>query len=365
MGHAIEVRLNAEDADNGFAPAPGTFALFRLPTGPGLRIDRGVTEGDTVPPEFDSMVAKIIAHGKDRREALARLRRALAESAIVLEGGTTNRAFLLDLVSRPEVTSAAVDTDWLERTLRPRPPPGPMRTPPSCRRRSRCTRPSTAATGTGSTRRRLASGRRPGERRGVRSSSGTTAAAYRSRVYRLGPRDYRLDVDGRRMHARMESLGRHERWLTLGEDRHRVISVVQGAEHLVEIDGVPHRFSRDDLGVVRANAPAVVVALSVKAGDAVAEGQPLAVLEAMKMETSVVAPAAGRVRQVLVAPNAQVGAGTALLQLDPESADGGSKGERIVFPDVAGRGAEDSARARPHEPGRDPPARPRLRRGGG
>ena len=60
-GHAIEVRLNAEDPDDGFAPAPGTFRLLRLPTGPGLRIDRGVTEGDRVPPEFDSMVAKLIA----------------------------------------------------------------------------------------------------------------------------------------------------------------------------------------------------------------------------------------------------------------------------------------------------------------
>ena len=124
-GHAIEVRLNAEDPDSGFAPAPGTFALFRLPTGPGIRIDRGVTEGDRVPPEFDSMVAKIIARGRDRPEALARLRRALAESAIVLEGGTTNRAFLLDLISRPEVRSAEVDTAWLERAMAEPAPPRP------------------------------------------------------------------------------------------------------------------------------------------------------------------------------------------------------------------------------------------------
>ena len=72
-GHAIEVRLCAEDAEAGFAPAPGTVARLRLPGGPGLRVDAGVAEGDLVPAEFDSMIAKLIAHGRDREEALGRL----------------------------------------------------------------------------------------------------------------------------------------------------------------------------------------------------------------------------------------------------------------------------------------------------
>ena len=75
------------NTSRGFAPSPGRFLHFRLPTGPGLRIDRGVTEGDTVAPEFDPMIAKLIARGADRPEALARLRRALSESAVVLDGG--------------------------------------------------------------------------------------------------------------------------------------------------------------------------------------------------------------------------------------------------------------------------------------
>src|SRR6201987_2888766 len=62
-GHAIEVRLNAEDPDNGFAPSPGVIHRFKIVTGPGLRVDRGVSEGDTIPAEFDSMIAKIIAYG--------------------------------------------------------------------------------------------------------------------------------------------------------------------------------------------------------------------------------------------------------------------------------------------------------------
>ena len=102
-GHAIEVRLNAEDPDNGFAPAPGAIERFRILTGPGVRVDTGVAEGDAVPAEFDSMIAKIIAYGQNRKEALSRLQRALRESVVVIKGGASNKAFLLELLNRPEV----------------------------------------------------------------------------------------------------------------------------------------------------------------------------------------------------------------------------------------------------------------------
>ena len=77
VGHAIEARLNAEDPAMGFAPTPGRVQLLDLAAGPGVRIDRGISAGDVIPPDFDSMVAKVIAHGRDRNEAIARLRRAL------------------------------------------------------------------------------------------------------------------------------------------------------------------------------------------------------------------------------------------------------------------------------------------------
>src|SRR5438270_7283799 len=115
VGHAIEVRLNAEDPDNDFAPAPGRVERFRISTGPGLRVDTGLTEGDTVPAEFDSMVAKIIGHGQNRKEAIARLRRGLREALVVIRGGTSNKAFLLELLNRAEVQAAQVDTGWLDR----------------------------------------------------------------------------------------------------------------------------------------------------------------------------------------------------------------------------------------------------------
>src|SRR6185503_14615296 len=114
-GHAIEVRLNAEDPGRGFAPAPGRITLLRLPTGPGIRVDSGVAEGDSVPPQFDSMIAKIIAHGDTRAQAIARLRRAVADTTIAIEDGTTNQGFLLELLGRPELRAGEVDTGWLDR----------------------------------------------------------------------------------------------------------------------------------------------------------------------------------------------------------------------------------------------------------
>ncbi|HEU5266803.1 MAG TPA: biotin carboxylase N-terminal domain-containing protein, partial [Jatrophihabitans sp.] len=115
VGHAIEARLNAEDADRDFAPSPGRIELLELPSGPGIRVDTGVGEGDTIPADFDSMIAKIIASGRNRDEAFARLRRALTETAVVIDGGATNKSFILDLLDQPEVIDAGADTGWIDR----------------------------------------------------------------------------------------------------------------------------------------------------------------------------------------------------------------------------------------------------------
>src|SRR4051795_1596402 len=114
-GHAIEARLNAEDPDRDFAPSPGRIVRLALPAGPGIRVDTGVSEGDTIPADFDSMIAKIIAYGRDRDEALARLRRAMAETTVIIEGGATNKSFVLDLLDQPEVIDASADTVWIDR----------------------------------------------------------------------------------------------------------------------------------------------------------------------------------------------------------------------------------------------------------
>ncbi|HMS38466.1 MAG TPA: fused acetyl/propionyl-CoA carboxylase subunit alpha/methylmalonyl-CoA decarboxylase subunit alpha, partial [Arachnia sp.] len=103
FGHAVEARLNAEDPDRDFAPAPGRITRLDLPAGPGIRVDTGVAEGDTIPADFDSMIAKIIAYGRTRAEALGRLRRAMRETTVVIDGGATNKSFVLELLQQPEV----------------------------------------------------------------------------------------------------------------------------------------------------------------------------------------------------------------------------------------------------------------------
>src|SRR3954462_9879232 len=114
-GHAVEARLNAEDPDRDFAPSPGRIARLALPAGPGIRVDTGGSEGDTIPADFASMIAKIIAYGRDRDEALGRLRRAMAETTVIIEGGATNKSFVLDLLDQPEVIDASADPGWIDR----------------------------------------------------------------------------------------------------------------------------------------------------------------------------------------------------------------------------------------------------------
>jgi acetyl/propionyl-CoA carboxylase alpha subunit/acetyl-CoA carboxylase carboxyltransferase component len=320
LGHAIEVRINAEDPDRQFAPAPGRVELLRLPTGPGLRIDTGVAQGDQVAPDFDSMIAKLIAYGKTREEAASRLRRALLESAIVIRGGTSNKAFLLELLSHPDVVANRTDIGWLDRIW--------SQDKPRIRPHAAIALLQAALDVYD---REFALERRNffvSASRGrmcVRSEVGRAielryaGQSYKLEARRLGADEYRVYVDGQRLDVSVQRQGEFERWLTVSGIRNRVVSVVDGLTHLVEVNGVPHSVSRDDGGVVHAPSPAVTLSIHVKPGDVVAQGAPLLMLEAMKMEMSITAPCAGRVRKVLVRPNVQVAAGTPLVLIDPEA----------------------------------------------
>ena len=121
-GCAIEVRLCAEDPANSFAPSPGRIALLDLPAGPGIRVDAGIASGGTIPSEFDSMVAKILARGSTREEARARLVRAVSDARVVVLGGMTNKGFLLDVLEHPDFRRGGVPTSWLDGTHLAAPP---------------------------------------------------------------------------------------------------------------------------------------------------------------------------------------------------------------------------------------------------
>jgi acetyl-CoA carboxylase biotin carboxylase subunit len=113
-GHAIECRVNAEDPYRNFQPSPGTITTYHPPGGPGVRVDTHIYAGYTVPPHYDSLLAKVIVHGNTRTEALARMRQAL--DSFIIEGVTTTIPFLRRVIEHPDFVAGRVDTKFLERT---------------------------------------------------------------------------------------------------------------------------------------------------------------------------------------------------------------------------------------------------------
>jgi acetyl/propionyl-CoA carboxylase alpha subunit len=316
QGQAIEARLSAEDPEHGFAPAPGLIEHLVLPTGPGIRVDTGVAAGDVIPPQFDSMIAKVIAWGRDRREARARLVRALRQTAVVIHGGTTNKAFLLDLLDRPEFVCGEVNTTWLDAMM------ADGYTPP---RRLDVALLATAVEAYDAHAQRQEGQLFASAERGRPEVGHETwhqvdvradGAAYRLRVSRCRPVRYRVELDGHAVDADVERYGRFERRLIVGDQAFVVLSVAQGADYLIDVDGAMHQMSGGEAGLVCAPAPAMVVAIPVEAGDAVAEGDVVAVVESMKLDTALHAPAAGRVTEVLVDVNTQVESGTKLVRIE-------------------------------------------------
>jgi len=116
-GHAIEVRILAEDPDRDFIPTPGRIARWKPPTGEGVRVDSAVVEGSVIPPYYDSMIAKLIVHGRTRDEAIDRLAAAL--DRYVIEGIPTNIPLLRFIVAHPDYRANRIDTRWLEHTVLP------------------------------------------------------------------------------------------------------------------------------------------------------------------------------------------------------------------------------------------------------
>ncbi|AFR07343.1 ATP-binding protein [Nocardiopsis alba] len=321
-GHAVEARLNAEDPDRDFAPSPGRIARLDLPAGPGIRVDTGVAEGDTIPADFDSMIAKIIAYGRDRDQAMARLRRAMRETTVIIEGGATNKSFVLDLLDRPEVIDATADTGWIDRV---RAEGGLV-----SHRHSAVALTAAAIEAYEEEERveldRLLStafGGRPQ----VQHESGRPldlklrGVGYRVRVARVGAHRFRVGLEAgettRTADVELERFDDHSGRITVNGTRYHLLIGTHGPVHLVEIDGVAHRVSLDEGGVLRSPTPALVVATPLEVGAEVEAGAPVLVLESMKMETVLRAPFKARLKECAVTVGAQVETGAPLLRLEP------------------------------------------------
>jgi len=326
-GHAVEVRLNAEDPERGFAPAPGVAEYLSWASGPGVRIDTGLAQDDVIPAGYDSMIAKIIGLGRDRAEAWARTVRAVRETTVVIRGGTTNKAFLAELLKHPDLVSGRFDTGWLDQLMNDGGRERPQR---------RAVALLSAAIDAYDTDRdvertrfllsalrgRPQTGLAPGFRVELRSAE----QLYSVEVHKIGAHRYRMLVDDRRIEVDVGPGGPFERRLVIAGRSFRAVSIRHGAETLVEVDGLPHRVSHDDAGLVRAPSPGVLVHIRVREGDEVAQGDHLATIESMKMELAVRAPVGGRVREILAAVGAPIDAGTSLFRLEGKPQDAAPTG---------------------------------------
>jgi acetyl/propionyl-CoA carboxylase alpha subunit len=320
QGVAVEARLNAEDPEHGFVPSPGRVDRLSMPSGPGIRVDSGVEQGSDIPPEFDSMIAKIIAFAPNRPLALARLQRALREMRLKIRGGTSNRAFLIELLRQPEVHAGGVETRYVEELLG---------RGTGLISRSRWS----VALGAGAIEQYLKTSR--AELANFRQQ--LIAGGYPRSISRSSGLEVSLKARGRQSRFLVQAVGIHRYHLKSGDTlqavsylpraqealymagsaRHVIQTVERGDRLLIEVDGIPYEVELDTGGTVGAPSPALVLSLAVQEGQGVGKGDVLVVLEAMKMEMVVAAPEAGTIREIRVRPGEQVAAGQALVVMEP------------------------------------------------
>ncbi|MCB1995263.1 MAG: 3-methylcrotonyl-CoA carboxylase, partial [Rhodoferax sp.] len=332
-GHAIEARLCAENPDANFLPATGDLSVARWPAhvaferspddGRMPRIDRGFDEGDAISPWYDSMIAKLIVWGETRAQALARLDAALRDTHIV--GLQTNVAFLRRVVNTRAFSTADLDTALIERERAALFESSPLADEVA----------AAAVAALAQAEERALEDADPFSRRdGWRLHGGAL-------------RRFDLDVGGRAVVAHLTRLhdgaavlelgdarwpfsatslgdGRHD--LTLGERRLRLSVYRQGERIavfapeaslvLTEVDRLAHAGDGAAEGRLTAPMPGKVISIAVKAGDAVKQGQAVAVMEAMKMEHTLHAPRDGTVGELLCGVGDQVAEGAELIRMN-------------------------------------------------
>jgi geranyl-CoA carboxylase alpha subunit len=290
-GHAIEVRLYAEDPYAGFLPQTGRIEAWRPAAGPGIRVDHGIKEGFAISPFYDPMIAKVIAHGATREQARTRLARALRETVVL--GPTTNRHFLIRLLEHPEFAKGAATTAFLASHEFPAPAPSDAHWQQAA----------------GLLWRQSAE-RYPTALRGWRNSNPEPtpiqlAAGAVERTIPVTPADA----------AAIDEAAPY---------------VIDGDDILVDLDALTVRFSdrtyappaaaaADGDGRLRAPMDGRIVAIKVAAGDCVRRGQTLIVLEAMKIQHQLKAGLDARIESIAVAEGQQVSNRMVLVTMTTEN----------------------------------------------
>lgn len=281
-GHSFELRITSEDPARNLAPSSGMLNRLEWPSGPGIRVDSGVQEGDTISPKFDSMMGKLVITAQDRLTAISRVRRALQE--LHIEGVPTPASLFEQIFSDPVFTAEHhdfdVSTKWLERTYLNREPAAAQ----------------------------------AGQPASMNEGVDTAKPASESFVVEVNDKRIKLTVP----QDIVDNL--------TGSAKARAVKLPtqplrgQGL-HAIEQQS---KRSQDKPGVISAPMQAVVTRVNVAEGQDVEKGDLLVVLESMKMENYVYAPTAGSVSKIFVGPADGVEAGDTLIHLDVRAADGHS-----------------------------------------
>jgi len=333
QGHAIEARICAETPDKDFLPATGHLHVLRTPMAQGftpaaVRWDSGVREGDDISPHYDSMIAKLIVHGETRQQALAHLDQALSELHIV--GVANNVAFLRQVLCSPSFIQAQLDTALIEREKEVLFHQQPLAV--------ECAVSAAVAQELQSTLTNKVGWQDPWSHTDGWTVQGSSRRAFE------------FTVEDKTWIASLTQHNHGAMILQVGDATHSLHWQAQDGAVLLEWG--PHRFSahvyafkdqrhvfadagscslqrinplahvaQDEAagGNLSAPMPGKLLAFMVKVGDEVQAGQALAVMEAMKMEHTVAAPAAGTVAELLYAPGDQVAEGAPLLRLDVQA----------------------------------------------
>ena len=329
-GVSLEARVCAEDPDEGFLPSPGRIALFEPALGPNVRVDSGVTTGTVVSSDFDSLIAKVIASGEDRAEAMARLRAALRDLELVVEGGATNKGYILDILASDDFQAGGVDTLWLDRWSAERPTIAELY--PELTQDALLAAAILAYQQNRAAQRRAffegQADRRPNSE-GQQVDLTFAGESYRLKVFATGSWGYRVHLEGRAVSATLREEGVQGARLIIDDRIRRILYDGNDLGLRLEVDGHPLRFGLQTAGQVRASTPAVVVSLEVAVGDSVEQGQSLGLLEAMKMEIGFQAPVGGTIKEILAQKGQQVSPGDVILVIE-ESAD--ESGESVPRP---------------------------------
>jgi 3-methylcrotonyl-CoA carboxylase alpha subunit len=338
-GHAIEARICAENPDKQFLPATGTLQVYRQPActrferaDGGVRIDDGVREGDAISPYYDSMVAKLIVHGDTREDALARMDQALGEFHIV--GLQTNVQFLRHVVASESFAKADLDTALIQREAAVLFEQEKIGAPLAMAGAIAFTLLQEKALETAD----------PFSRRDGWRSHGPVSRSFEFEFHGQPHKalltyqhdgSLHLALDGQLMSLHIEPAAdgllvtlngqrSHLQVYRLGEQLH--LFSADGATQITVIDPLAHAGeAQQEAGRLTAPMPGKVLSFAVQAGDKVSRGQALAIMEAMKMEHTIAAPADGVVAEILYAPGDQVQEGAELLRLQADPPGGRDK----------------------------------------